>query len=283
MAITTALPATIYIKPRTVLVASADSSFRQRLSAVLSGLRWQVREAHGGAQAWGEAMDIQPETIVVDSWLPDLDVHEFLREFHASFPKIDIVTNDLGPLEGAVPSPFRQEVLYALRHLEQVDTAAWNSAPSLGDDGPRFHRRLVSGSSSPNPVEFKNLDQVEPSGSFHSDSSSKRACVEVRIPELVGDSERMLEVSRRIRKVAPLDTSVLIEGPTGSGKEIVATALHRMSSRSRKPFVAINCAAIPEALLEAGVSRSYEGSIHRCSTGTNGAYRGCKWRGIVSR
>ena len=72
-----------------------------------------------------------------------------------------------------------------------------------------------------------------------------------RIPELVGTSTVMLEVSRRIRLVAAKATSVLIEGPTGSGKELVAEALHRLSGRNRKPFVAINCAAIPEALLEA--------------------------------
>ena len=61
----------------------------------------------------------------------------------------------------------------------------------------------------------------------------------------------MLEVSRRVRLVAPRVTPVLIEGPTGSGKELVAEALHRLSPRSKKSFVAINCAAIPEALLEA--------------------------------
>jgi transcriptional regulator with GAF, ATPase, and Fis domain len=61
----------------------------------------------------------------------------------------------------------------------------------------------------------------------------------------------MLEVSRRIRLVAPRSTPVLIEGPTGSGKELVAEALHRLSTRIRKPFVALNCAAIPETLLEA--------------------------------
>jgi DNA-binding NtrC family response regulator len=68
---------------------------------------------------------------------------------------------------------------------------------------------------------------------------------------LIGYAPCMLEVSRRIRLVAPRSTPVLIEGPTGSGKELVAEGLHRLSTRSRKPFVAINCAAIPEALLEA--------------------------------
>jgi DNA-binding NtrC family response regulator len=72
-----------------------------------------------------------------------------------------------------------------------------------------------------------------------------------RLPEIIGYAACMLEVSRRVRLVAPRSTPVLIEGPTGSGKELVAEALHRLSTRSRKPFVAINCAAIPEALLEA--------------------------------
>jgi transcriptional regulator with GAF, ATPase, and Fis domain len=76
----------------------------------------------------------------------------------------------------------------------------------------------------------------------------------------------MLDVSRRIRLVAPRSTPVLIEGPTGSGKELVADALHKLSTRSRKPFIAINCAAIPEALLEAelfGHTRgAFTGAVH---------------------
>jgi transcriptional regulator with GAF, ATPase, and Fis domain len=87
-----------------------------------------------------------------------------------------------------------------------------------------------------------------------------------RLPELVGDAPMMLDICRRIRLVAPRTTPVLIEGPTGSGKEIVAESLHRLSTRSRQPFVAINCAAIPEALLEAelfGHTRgAFTGAVH---------------------
>ncbi len=80
------LPLASRIRPRTALVASADRSFRQRLSETLTGLRWQVREAEGGAQAWAEAEAAPPEAVIVDSWLPDLDLAEFLKDFRSSFP-----------------------------------------------------------------------------------------------------------------------------------------------------------------------------------------------------
>jgi DNA-binding NtrC family response regulator len=80
----------------------------------------------------------------------------------------------------------------------------------------------------------------------------------------------MLEVSRRIRLVAARSTPVLIEGPTGSGKELVAEALHRLSTRSRKPFVAINCAAIPEALLEAELFGHTRGAFTGAVSGRTG-------------
>jgi transcriptional regulator with GAF, ATPase, and Fis domain len=68
---------------------------------------------------------------------------------------------------------------------------------------------------------------------------------------MIGESEAMQELARLIRLVAPRATTVLIEGETGAGKEVVAKALHRLSDRAGKPFVVLNCAAIPEALLEA--------------------------------
>jgi transcriptional regulator with GAF, ATPase, and Fis domain len=89
----------------------------------------------------------------------------------------------------------------------------------------------------------------------------------VRLPELIGESNRMLEVSRRIRLVAKRTTTVLIQGPTGTGKELVARAVHRLSPRADRPFIALNCAAIPEALLEAelfGHARgAFTGAVQR--------------------
>ena len=70
------------------------------------------------------------------------------------------------------------------------------------------------------------------------------------LPGMIGRSEAMQQVYRLARLVAPRTTTVLVVGPTGSGKELVARALHELSPRAAKPFMAVNCAAIPEALLE---------------------------------
>jgi transcriptional regulator with GAF, ATPase, and Fis domain len=68
---------------------------------------------------------------------------------------------------------------------------------------------------------------------------------------MIGTSAKMLHVYRLARLVAPRDTAVLIVGATGTGKELLAREIHQLSKRSRGPFVVVNCAAIPEALLEA--------------------------------
>ena len=70
------------------------------------------------------------------------------------------------------------------------------------------------------------------------------------LPGMIGTSEAMQRVYRMVRLVARRSTTVLINGPTGTGKELVARAIHALSPRSAKPFVVVNCAAIPEALLE---------------------------------
>jgi transcriptional regulator with GAF, ATPase, and Fis domain len=71
------------------------------------------------------------------------------------------------------------------------------------------------------------------------------------LPDVVGDSRAMREIASLVRMVAPRTTTVLIEGETGTGKEVIAKALHKLSPRASKPFAVLNCAAIPESLLEA--------------------------------
>jgi len=257
------LPLARRVRPRTALVASSDRSFRQRLSETLTGLRWQVQEAEGGAQAWEKAEEATPEAVIVDSWLPDLDLAEFLKDFRAFFPEVDLVTTSGSISQESPRGPYRQELLYALRRSQDNDTAIWNAAPTLMQNPPlnsghvspwpvTAHPAVAPAAASPQSAEYPQpaAPQALPAGAALPSPETEKASSE-RLPELVGNAACMLEVSRRVRLVAPRSTPVLIEGPTGSGKEIVAEALHRLSPRSRKPFVAINCAAIPEALLEA--------------------------------
>ena len=263
------LPPVIRVRPRTALVASADGSFRQRLADILTGLRWQVRQAEGGAQAWAEAECAAPEAVIVDSWLPDLDLGEFLQDFRKQFPQVDLVTAGGTAAEESPRGPYRQELLYALRRSQDSDTAAWNAAPALDWADPAQGRAPAAPKQFPIPLFLPSGGlpaAASPAAAVSSalpgppallrsaaeiSTGGREPALAVRLPELIGNTPCMLEVSRRIRLVAPRSTPVLIEGPTGSGKEIVAEALHRLSTRSRKPFVAINCAAIPEALLEA--------------------------------
>ena len=251
------------MRARTAVVASADISFRQRLCAVLTGLRWQVRQAKGGAEAWAEASDAAPQVIIVDSWLPDLDLGEFLSDFRSAFPQVDVVTSHSASDMESTPGPNRQEILYALRSIEDTDTAVWNTAPILDTTEGLKPETAPSNSAGLRDRITAACEETVPRDlDLGTDSEAKVKTVpraqkprpvssSSRILELIGDSPRMLEISRRIRLVAPRTTPVLIEGPSGSGKEVVAEALHKFSTRSRRPFVAINCAAIPEALLEA--------------------------------
>ena len=278
-----ALPLASRIRPRTALVASADLNFRQRLTETLTGLRWQVREAEGGAQAWAEAGSSLPEAVIVDSWLPDLDLAEFLKDFRTQFPDVDLVTAGGSITQDSPRGPYRQELLYALRRSQDNDTAIWNATPSLDKPNPALD--TMSGPGWPIPSLPSAAPPVFPppsvtSAAIHPQPSFLHAIPAAagqpvpatepasseRLPELIGYAPCMLEVSRRIRLVAPRSTPVLIEGPTGSGKELVAEALHRLSTSSHKPFVAINCAAIPEALLEAelfGHTRgAFTGAVH---------------------
>jgi len=71
-----------------------------------------------------------------------------------------------------------------------------------------------------------------------------------RLPAIVGESARIVEVSHAIQRVAPTDSTVLLQGESGTGKELFARAVHQLSPRRDRPFVAINCAAIPDTLIE---------------------------------
>jgi DNA-binding NtrC family response regulator len=258
---------------RTVVLASADAGLRQRLRTSLTGLRWQVREASGGAEAMAQLEDARSEALLVDSWLPDLEVGEFATVVQMLYPAMELLRVD-GGVDGGARSPRRNELLHALREAQSAslnDTAVWVAAPENLPVVKSVESVLRAGVRAPeqaSSVARKTVDQGESrSREEEARLDSARQALSVlmgrgepvraalpkgsMLPEMVGASEPMRELTRLIRLVAPRSTTVLIEGETGTGKEVVARALHRLSERVGKPFAVLNCAAIPEALLEA--------------------------------
>jgi len=249
---------------RTVVLASADAGLRQRLRASLTGLRWQVREASGGAEAMAQLEDSRSEALLVDSWLPDLEVGEFATVIRMLYPAMELLRVD-GGVDGGARSPRRNELLHALREAQNAplnDTSTWAAAleavPVAKSGTPvrvsAMVRKDVGLDDSRKRDEEARLDSARQALSvLMGRPEGVRSTVhkEPMLPEMVGMSEPMRELARLIRLVAPRSTTVLIEGETGTGKEVVARALHQLSERASKSFVVLNCAAIPEALLEA--------------------------------
>jgi DNA-binding NtrC family response regulator len=238
---------------RTVVLASADAGLRQRLRTSLTGLRWQVREAGGGAEAMAFLEESRPEAMLVDSWLPDLEVGEFAGQIRQMYPAMELLRVDGATESGGARSPRRNELLHALREAQEApmtDTAAWAAAPvSVPIYGGGASSLRVAEMPVRRPVSvLMELGQREVR-EIIAEVPMQRA--PGMLPELVGSSAPMQELAGLIRMVAPRSTTVLIEGETGTGKEVVARALHRLSLRAARPFAVLNCAAIPEALLEA--------------------------------
>src|SRR6201996_6874211 len=90
---------------------------------------------------------------------------------------------------------------------------------------------------------------------------------------LIGSSVKFRSVLDRIKMVAPVDSAVLIQGETGTGKEVIAQAIHQASPRRQRRFVAVNCAAIPGALLESELFGHERGAFTGACTQTKGRFQ----------
>jgi DNA-binding NtrC family response regulator len=245
---------------RKVLVASADAEVRSRVRQGLTRLRWQVREASGGAEALAQLEEVPVAAVLLDSWLPDLEVGELAAMLRRLYPATEVLAlraEGAGALGGGATVPGNLELRHVLRRLLEP---AQGEATVLAGAVPARQA----------PVEEVRRERVV--------AREPALAVEL-IDGLVGRAPVMVELASLIRKVAPTLATVLIEGETGTGKEVVAQALHRLSLRAGKPMVVLNCAAIPEALLEAelfghargaftGADRARTGRIEAAHGGT---------------
>jgi len=222
-----------------VLVASPNTSFREQVRRSLDERSGPVVEVSGGADALVELESGKCALLFLDRRLPDLDAEELIQIIKARFPGIEVVLLDSN---GSQMANLSAKTVAGLGSWLKPPT----SAATRGD---------------PQPGMEPSSGEVEP------------------LPGMIGTSEPMQRVYRLARLVAPRNTTVLILGDTGTGKELVARAIHRLSPRSGGPWVVVNCAAIPETLLESelfgymrgaftGAVQAYAGRIQTAQGGT---------------
>ncbi len=249
-------------KMRTAVIATTDEALGGALAAELGNLRWSVRAAQSAAGMFALLEEQAASVCLVGSSFPDLDARECVAGLEALFPGMPVIVLD-GVELGARPaaSAVRTEVLHALRRAQdRLDAPAWQG--SLPESEIRRRHGAGRGATEKAAQKEEDVAQGEetsrpglPDGSSLASAAitaeGVAASVAAVLPEFVGSDPRLGEVCRRIELVAARKTAVLIHGATGTGKELVARALHRLSGRAADRFVAVNCAAIPEALMEA--------------------------------
>ena len=155
-------------------------------------------------------------------------------------------SEELREVESLATSQVRSLLCVPLTVFEHVIGCIYLDSDSVGNRLQEEHLQLVAAIAGISAVALENARRLH-----WLEQENERLTVEIsQERSLVGDGARMQEIYNFLKRAAPADSTVLIEGESGTGKELAARALHRNSPRAGKPFLAINCSAIPETLLE---------------------------------
>jgi two-component system nitrogen regulation response regulator NtrX len=204
---------------RTVLIVDDEQSIRQSLQGILSDEGLEVFTASSGLSALEKIDETLPDIVLLDIWMPEMDGIETLVKIKTSYPNLPVV---MMSGHGTIETAVRATKLGAYDFIEKPLS---------------LEKVLVSIN---NAVDYSRLEE---------EISLLREKAQDKY-RITGDNERIRQLKEQIRVVAPTNAWVLISGENGTGKELVAHTIHRLSKRSRKPLVEVNCAAIPEELIE---------------------------------
>ncbi|MCS6897237.1 MAG: sigma-54 dependent transcriptional regulator [Nitrospira sp.] len=225
--------------PASILVVDDEEAIRTSLRSILEDEGYQVMVASSGAEALKVYGNDPPDLMLLDIWMPEMDGLETLRRVKELAPASQVM---MMSGHGSIETAVKAIKLGAYDYIEKP--------LSLESVTLRVKHAL----------EQFRLEQ---------ENRALRTKVQQKF-ELVGQSPAMQRLRQLIATAGPTSSRVLIGGENGTGKELVARAIHLHSARADRPFVAVNCAAIPETLIESELFGHEKGAF----TGATAMKRG---------
>mgnify|MGYP005844607633 CR=1 FL=1 len=234
-----------------VLAVDDQADMRWFLTHLLREQGFEVATAEDGEGALEQLKQEAPQVVLLDLKMPRLDGMKTLEQIKGIDPEVPVIVITA---YGDVPSAVQAMKLGAYDYLTK---------PFDNEDLLFTVKRAVERQELLSQIlNFKS--QIPSGGTLH---------------EVMGSSQQIQQVFREIQQVARSNFTVIIEGETGTGKEIVARAIHQQSARSKGPFIALDCGAIPETLIESelfgyekgaftGADRRKEGHVQLAEKGT---------------
>ncbi len=211
----------------TILIVDDEEAIRESLRMILEHEGYEVQEAAGGHEALTKIKSKSPDAVMLDIKMPDIDGMEVLDRIRESGDGVPVMMiTGHGDVSTAVEATRRGAFDFLEKPLER-------------------DRVLLS---LRNAVENRRLSQEVRLTTGESDP-------------MIGSAPAMKELRELIERAAPTEATVLITGESGTGKELVAREIHRLSRRRARPMVQVNCAAIPEELIESELFGHEKGSF----------------------
>lgn len=229
---------------KTILLADDDLNVRRVLEFQLKGADHEVSTAQDGAEAFEIFSNNAFDCVITDLRMPKMSGLELLSKIKAVNPEIPVI------------------VITAFGEVETAVTAM--KAGAFDYINKPFNRDEI----------LLILERAFSYSEVKSENRQLRELVnkEFRLDSIIGDSPRMRAVMNVVERVSRSDATVLITGQSGTGKELVAKGIHFSGKRAEKAFIPVNCAAIPEGLIEAELFGYKRGSFTGATTDTKGKF-----------
>jgi two-component system NtrC family response regulator/two-component system nitrogen regulation response regulator GlnG len=233
-----------------ILVVDDQRTVCYSLQRFLQSEGYNVHTATSGEDALSVLNDVNPDLVIMDVRMPEMDGLEVLKRIKESHPKVQVI----------MMTAFSTTE----KAIEAIKLGAYDYLAKPFDNDELLIRAKDAIKTRELMEEVVTFDEVKDYAGGE---------------RIIGKSPAMLDIYKQIGRAAPTDATVLIKGENGTGKELVARAIYHYSNRSSKPFLAINCAAIPEQLLESelfgyergaftGADFKRIGKFEQCSGGT---------------